>query len=493
MGVAGDAEGGAGAGFDADEVALVGEVSGHLLAEHLQAASEAADDPGREQFVQPGRVDAGEVAGWGEGGGVFAGEEIGDALGGGDLAAAAGGLGGGFEGFLKGHAGEDAVFGLEGLGILGFDGDDHAAVGEGGVPAGEAHAVDDDFVVFGGGGDDEAAGAHAKGVDAAVVDFGGEAVAGGGEQAGAFLMPGKVVLEVVDERLGMLDAQADGEGFLFEADVLRVQLTVDVAGGVAGGEDEAVGGELASVGGGDASDGAVVDQEAVDPCAEMDFAAGRSDRFAQGHDDFGEEVGTDVGVGVDEDAPGGAVGDECFVDLANGASLGGPGVEFAVGEGAGSAFAEAVVGVFDHAAFLEDGAEVEAAGGGVLASFQQDGLAAEFDAAEGGEHAGRAAADDEDGAGSGGQGGVFGAGNRFGGQFAVEADFETEPHFDLPLAGVDGVLAQAEAADAGGVDVELCGNGRDLRVGVLGPGEGQDDVDQGKLRGIGGHVRKVEP
>ena len=141
--------------------------------------------------------------------------------------------------------------------VLGFDMDDHAGVGEGGVAAGEGHAVDDDFVVFRGGGDDEAAGAHAKGVNATVLDLGGEAVAGGGEDVRAFLFRMEVVLGAVDEGLRVFDADSDGEGFFFETDFFAVKEEVDVAGGVAGGEDDGAAGEFFSIGGGDAVEATV--------------------------------------------------------------------------------------------------------------------------------------------------------------------------------------------------------------------------------------------
>ena len=46
-----------------------------------------------------------------------------------------------------------------------------------------------------------------------------------------------VVLDPVDGRLGMLDAHAQREGFGFEPDTGIVQEVEDVAGAVAGGED----------------------------------------------------------------------------------------------------------------------------------------------------------------------------------------------------------------------------------------------------------------
>ena len=127
-------------------------------------------------------------------------------------------------------------------------------------------------------------------------------------------------------------------------------------------------------GGEHAADVVSGDEEIGDLGLEADFAPGGEDRVADGFDDVRQQVGADVRMGVGEDLLGRAVGDEHFVNLGDGAALGGAGVELAVGEGAGTALAEAVVGLLDDAAFAEQRGEVEAAGAGVLAAFQQDGF-----------------------------------------------------------------------------------------------------------------------
>ena len=141
------------------------------------------------------------------------------------------------------------------------------------------------------------------------------------------------------------------------------------------------------------------------------------------------------------------MGDEDFINPGDGAALGGAGVELSIGERARATLAETIVRLLDHAAFPKDRREVETARAGVLAALQDDGFQPEFQAAQRGEHAGRTAADDDDGPGSRAQrsrgpmrpGLVRGR--------AVKGDVEPELHFDRPLPGVDRMLAKDQPAD----------------------------------------------
>ena len=63
--------------------------------------------------------------------------------------------------------------------ILWFHGDDHTTVGEGGIPSGKAHPIDHYLVVFRGSWDNESSWAHAEGMDASILDFGGKTIACG--------------------------------------------------------------------------------------------------------------------------------------------------------------------------------------------------------------------------------------------------------------------------------------------------------------------------
>jgi hypothetical protein len=158
-------------------------------------------------------------------------------------------------------------------------------------------------------------------------------------------------------------------------------------------------------------------------------------------------------------------------------ALGGAGVEFAVGKSARAALAEAVVGLLDHAALAQDGREIEAPGAGVLATFQDDGFHTVFQTAQRGEHARRAAADDDDASGMSGQGRAGPAGFGLRRQRPVERDIEPELHLDRALPGVDRVLAQFHAANAGHRHAEFPGGGFAARAVVLRAFERQDDID----------------
>jgi hypothetical protein len=114
------------------------------------------------------------------------------------------------------------------------------------------------------------------------------------------------VLDRVDQRLGMLDAHAHGEAFSFQAEAGAAEHLVDVAGGVAGGQDDGAGVDRVAGSGVNAGDGAVPDQQPVRARLEADLAAGAEDGAADVGDDPGQLVRADVGVGLEEksgDAP----------------------------------------------------------------------------------------------------------------------------------------------------------------------------------------------
>jgi hypothetical protein len=79
---------------------------------------------------------------------------------------------------------------------------------------------------------------------AAVTNFRRENVTRGRQEPGTFEAALVMILETVDERLGMLDANADGKGLLLEPDVLRREEPIDVAGRVTGRENDSVSGEF---------------------------------------------------------------------------------------------------------------------------------------------------------------------------------------------------------------------------------------------------------
>ena len=135
--------------------------------------------------------------------------EVGESLDGGGDGVADGLEDGSFYIFLKMQKCQGTVVGVLGSVVKSY-GDGYAAVGVGGVAGGVAHAVDYLLSAAGGGGDDDSARTHAEGEDSVVVDLGGEAVGSGGKETH---VGGTVVLYFVDETLGMLDADAESEGF----------------------------------------------------------------------------------------------------------------------------------------------------------------------------------------------------------------------------------------------------------------------------------------
>lgn len=96
-----------------------------------------------------------------------------------------------------------------------------------------------------------------------------------------------------------------------------------------------------------------------DSCIEMDFPAARQDGFPDGGNDFGQPVGTDMGMGIHQDVWIGPVLYQQGHDLPDIAPFGGPGVEFSVTVSAGPAFAETVVGIRITDPVPVDGFQVE--------------------------------------------------------------------------------------------------------------------------------------
>ncbi|GIW70366.1 MAG: hypothetical protein KatS3mg101_1113 [Patescibacteria group bacterium] len=277
--------------------------------------------------------------------------------------------------------------------VFQFDLSDRAGIGKGRVAARHGHAVDDDFAGGRGCGNYQPTRAHAKRKHASVAHLAGQPVAGG-RQVGASRFT--TVLDAVDEGLRMFDAHAEGEGLRLDDDMATVQQLVNVAGRVASGEDDGRGGVLVVVVDHDALHHAVVEDKIRHPAVEMDFSAMVQNGLADVGHDVGQLVGTDVGVGVDEDVAFGTVFDQQAKHLEVVAPFVGSGVKLAVGVGAGTAFAEAVVRIRIDFVELLDGSQVAAPLAHVFASVENDGPQSQFDEFEGGEVASWACADDDD-------------------------------------------------------------------------------------------------
>jgi len=151
-----------------------------------------------------------------------------------------------------------------------------------------------------------------------------------------------------------------------------------------------------------AADPSVLQQQSGDLALKVHLATGFHYAVAHGTDDVWEQVGTDVGMGVDEDVLRGSVGDQCTVYFRHRSSLFGPRVEFTVRKGAGPAFSKTIIGIFDHSALTEDGCEIKSTRRNILATFDHDRLHAAFNAAQSGKQPGGPAADDQDLFGTGG-------------------------------------------------------------------------------------------
>jgi len=194
----------------------------------------------------------------------------------------------------------------------------------------------------------------------------------------------------------LLDPDADREGLLLHENLFLAKERINIARRMAGREDHGVCAEFLIAIDDNSFHRILFEDKIGDLGSKADFASGFDDALADRLDDVGEEIRSDVGMRIDEDLGRGTVRHEDFVNLSYRASLRGTSIELAVGEGAGAAFSKAVVGIFDDGSVAKDGSEVEAARGGILASFEDDGPPAAFNRGEGGKHAGGSAADDDD-------------------------------------------------------------------------------------------------
>src|SRR5690606_17155891 len=127
------------------------------------------DARGVEDVADVARDDAGDVARVRHGARGAARQEVGDARRGRAELAAARAERGALDAALQRDAAERALE-AGAFPVPWLERDDETRVGERGVAAREAHAVDDDAVRLGRRGDDPAAGAHAKREDAAALD-----------------------------------------------------------------------------------------------------------------------------------------------------------------------------------------------------------------------------------------------------------------------------------------------------------------------------------
>ena len=304
-------------------------------------------------------------------------------------------------------------------------------VGIGRRAAAGRHAVHDRLGRIGHRRDDESSGAHAEGVDAAPALLAHERI-GGGRQVLAARRT--VVLDRVDERLGVFDAHAHSEGLGLDTHAAGMEQFVDVARRVARGQHH--GSPLDPlVARADTADTAVAEQQVRYAAVETEQAARIEDRPADVPDDIGELVGADMGMRLVEDLGRGAVKDERPERLVVVAALLAAREELAVGKGSRAALAEGVVRVGGNGAVAVDLRDVALARRDVAAALQHDGPEAQLNQPQCGKEPRRTRSDNNDLRTSRDLGIIemHGCGQRL----AIDIDLECQIDLDLPLAGVD--------------------------------------------------------
>ena len=186
--------------------------------------------------------------------------------------------------------------------VGGRDADHDAGVGVALVAGILAHAVGDDAPRLGGRGHHGAARAHAEAVDrAAVRAVMHELVVGGAQPR---MAGSSAVAAAVDERLRMLDAQADGERLRLDRNAALLEHLKRIAGAVADRQHDMIGRDVLAVGEHHARRPAAavrphVDLEVVDFALEAIFAAERLDGLADVFHHRHQPEGADVRLGDD--------------------------------------------------------------------------------------------------------------------------------------------------------------------------------------------------
>src|SRR6185369_9623431 len=376
-----DADRRRGAGLDAGHHGIVHREAADLLVEGGQRFAQGGDDKGRQTEREIGPLHAGRV------GRIDTARR--------HVGAAAGREGRRFPLPLEFDAGQGVARVID----LGRYVDDDAAVG---VALGArilAHAVGHDTAGLRGGGDHGAARAHAEAVGGAAVGaVVHELVVGGAEQR----MAGRgAEAGAVDQRLRVLDADADREGLGFDIDAVVEQHLEGVAGAVADGEHDMLGGDAFAAGQHHAANlavagGVAFDLDFLDLGPEAHFAAEFENVGAHLLDHADQPEGADVRLVDEEDFLRRAGLDEFLehlaavvlrvLDLA---------VELAVGEGAGAAFAELDVGIRVQLALAPQAPGVLGPLAHGLAAFEDDRAKAHLGQDQTGKQAAGAGTDDD--------------------------------------------------------------------------------------------------
>ena len=237
-----------------------------------------------------------------------------------------------------------------------------------------------------------------------------------------------------------------------------MEIAIDIAGGVAGGENHGAG-PLAAVGGAHPFHPLAVgrEEEGVDTRLKMHFTARLDDLPTHAGDDAREAIGADVGMGVGENIGGGPVLAEDAEDARHVAALLGAGVEFTVGECPGAPLAEGVVALGIDTARTGDGGNVLLAAVDIASALEHHGAHAQLDEAQGGKES-CGAGTDHDGlrglrniaVANGGIGEFVG--------LLPHPNLHAEIDHHVALARVDAAAHNAHLRDLTGGDAEVFGH-----------------------------------
>jgi|GEM_PF-4971519 len=182
---------------------------------------------------------------------------------------------------------------------------------------------------------------------------------------------------LVDHALRMLDAETDGKRLGFDMHALAMQHTEGVAGAVTQGQHYMAAAKCLAIGQHHAFELAIVDHEIGDPGLEAYLAAEGDDFLAHRGNHAGKAEGADMRLADVHDLFRRAGADE-FVHHLAGVELRilDLAVELAVGEQAGTAFAELHVGFRRQGLLAPQRPGVLGAAAHILAALQHDGLEA---------------------------------------------------------------------------------------------------------------------
>lgn len=383
--VACDAHGRRCAGLGGDEHSLVGEEAVTHLAELLEALLQTLAHVLRHPEVKGRGYESGGIAALGQVVAQTVVHEVCHALRRSGLLHVALLPARTLQFFLEVHHAQRIV--LVAAHVLGACLHDHARVGPLRATVAGAHAVNDELLLVGSSRNDEAAWTHAERVDAASVHLRHEAILGCRQILAASVA--RVILYLVNQLRRMLKAHTDGDALRLNLYLRLGEIAVDVACGVARGENdrsaEGLLGTRLQVYSLNAHRLVALEQQSGHLGLEVNLAAAAYDGVAHALDNLRQLVGADMRMGVDEDRRRGSVLAEHVENLLDAAALLRAGVELAVGVSAGAALAEAVVALGVYGLRLGDVGEVYLALSHVLAALKHHGAQAQFDETQRGE------------------------------------------------------------------------------------------------------------